>query len=376
MAIREQATREFPYDEYMAREGLPIHEALVGVDDVTALPRAPWGRTGGLGTFIQLRGTFESMRGVYVAEIPGRGALEPERHLYEEEIFVLQGRGTAQAWQGSGAKLTFEWGAGSVFAFPRNTWHRLYNTGSEPVLFMAVTTAPEVMNAVRDIDFVFNCDYAFGDLYAEGDNYFVASDRKTVEGRRQRHLLHTHIIPDALRAFVDDAEYKVSGGQLTGYRMGERFPHGHISEWPAGRYHKAHYHGPGAILLGLDGEGYVLAWDSALGPRPYASGHGDEVLKVNWRRHSIYSPPNAYFHQHFNSGAGPARHVAVYGAYLPLGQHEVYVYDQGDWRGSMSTREGGTLIEYADEDPQVRRDYEATLRQKGIACTMPAVEYR
>ena len=69
----------------------------------------------------------------------------------------------------------------------------------------------------------------------------------------------------------------MAGGQLTGYRMGDRFPHGHISAWPSGRYHKAHFHGPGAILLGLDGEGYVLVWPSELGPRPYQDGHEERA---------------------------------------------------------------------------------------------------
>jgi oxalate decarboxylase/phosphoglucose isomerase-like protein (cupin superfamily) len=378
MAVREPVTAKFTYDEYMAREGLPIHEAVVGVDDVTALPRAPWARTGGRGTFIQLRGTFESMRGIYIGEIPGGGALEPERHLYEKEIFILQGRGSAQVWQGDGPKLTFEWGEYSVFAIPRNAWHRLYNGGREPAIYMAVTTAPEVINALQDIDFVFNCNYEFADLYADGDQYFVPSnDRRTEKGGWYQQVnWYTHMIPDARRSLVDDAGHKVAGGQLTGYRMGDGFPMGHVSEWPAGRYHKAHYHGPGAILLGLDGEGYVLAWDSALGPRPYQSGHADQVLKVNWRKNSIYTPPNAFFHQHLNTGAGPARHIAVYGAHLPLGVHSLSDESGGGFRGYLSYREGGTLIEYEDEDPQVRKDFEAAIGAKGIECAMPPVQYR
>jgi quercetin dioxygenase-like cupin family protein len=374
MAVREPVGRTFAYDKYLEREGLPVHHAVVGVEDLTTLPRAPWGRTGGLGTFVQLQGTFQAMRGVYVGEIPGGAALEPERHLYEEEIFVLQGRGAAQAWQGNGPKLTFEWGEYSVFAFPRNTWHRLYNTGQEPVIYLGVTTAPEVINSVQDIDFVFNCDYDFMDLYQDGESYFTASDTKTIQGWYEQRIWHTNVIPDALHAAVDALEQKVSGGTLTGYRMGTTFPHGHISEWPAGRYHKAHYHEAGAVLLGLDGEGYVLAWDNALGPRPYQDGHGDQVHKVPWRRNSIYTPPNAYFHQHFNTGPGPARHVAVYGTKLPLAA--VPQYDEGSWNGHLSYREGGTLIEYEDEDPQIRRDLEAVLHQKGIELQMPPVQYR
>src|SRR5262249_1774652 len=145
MPLRPRLPNKFAYDAFMQREGLPVHEAVVGVEDVIALPRQPWARLGGSGTFIQLRGTFESQRGVDIVEIPGGGALEPEKHLYEKEMFVLQGRGVTQVWQGDGPKLTFEWNEGSVFAFPRNTTHRLFNAGQEPAILMAVTTAPEVI---------------------------------------------------------------------------------------------------------------------------------------------------------------------------------------------------------------------------------------
>jgi oxalate decarboxylase/phosphoglucose isomerase-like protein (cupin superfamily) len=369
MEVRERIGNKFPYDDYIASEGLPIHHAVVGVADVTQLPRQPWARTGALATFVQLTGTFQSERGIYIAEIPGGQALEPVKHIYEEEIFVLAGRGVSQVWQGDGEKLTFEWGEGSVFAIPRNVTYRLFNAGSDPVIFMGVTTAPQVINALDDLDVVFNSDFQFTDIYRDDDKYFVASDMRTTEGWYQENIWHTNFIPDARRTALEALEQKITGGLLTGYRMGKTFPHGHISQWPSGRYHKAHYHGPGAILLGLEGEGYVLAWDSKLGPHPYQDGHGDEVHKVNWGRNSIYSPPNAYFHQHFNTGAGPAKHIAVYGAQLPLGVHGM-VDEKMNWKGFLSVQEGGTLIEHRDEDPQIRRDFDATLREKGIESKM------
>ncbi len=371
---RQYYGRMFPYEEFLAGEGIPIYRAVVGVDDITALPRAPWPRTGGRGTFIELRGTFQAQRGIYVGEVPGGAALDPERHLYEEAIIILQGRGVAQVWRHETAKTTFEWGPGSVFAYPRCLWHRLFNGGSEPVLYLAITTAPAVMNAIDDLDLIFNVDFPFLALEREGERYFQPSDLKTVEGRNAGVIWHTNFIPDCTRVLVDAAEYKVAGGQLTGYRMGNRFPQGHISEWPAGRYHKAHYHEPGAVLLGLDGEGYVLAWDHRLGPHPYQDGYADQVAKVRWHRYSIYSPPDGYYHQHFNTGPGPARHIAVYGAPSPMTVHGLY--QDGTFIGTVSSREGGTLIEYEDEDPQIRQDYEAALRENGVPCTMPPMRSR
>jgi quercetin dioxygenase-like cupin family protein len=363
--VRPRNRVEFPYQEFLEGEGLPVVRADVGIDDVTQLPREEWARTRGRGTYLELTGTFEAERGIYVCEIPGAAELNAERHLYEEEVFVLKGRGATEVWSGPGEKQRFEWGEGSIFAFPRNAWHRLYNTTREPAILLGVTTAPAVLNRVDDPDFVFNCDYLFDDLTPD---YFHAPDERTVEGWYQQTIWHTNFIANARTAIVDPLKQKVAGGGLTGYRMGKRFPHGHISQWPPGRYHKAHYHGPGAILLGLDGEGYVLAWPSSLGPHPFEDGHADQVRRVNWGKHSIYSPPNAWFHQHFNSGPAPARHVAVYGPRLPLGVHGLE--EEEGWKGFKSIREGGTLIEYTDEDPHIRADFERTLASKGIRSEM------
>jgi quercetin dioxygenase-like cupin family protein len=369
--IRPRESNEFPYDAFVEREGIPRVREEIGFADVTKLPRADWARTGGKGTYLELTGTFQSERGIYVCEIPGGGELKPERHLYEKQLYILRGRGAAEVWQGAGKKLRFEWQEGSIFAIPRNSWHKLYNTGRDPVIFLAVTTAPRLMNTVDDLDFVFNCDYEFDGLYKDGENYFHAADHRTVEGWYNQTIWHTNFIPNAYTAMVNPQEQKVAGGDLTGYRMGNPFPHGHISQWPQGRYHKAHYHGPGAILLGLNGDGYVLAWPRELGAQPYQEGHGDQVVRVEWGRDSIYSPADGWFHQHFNSGAGPARHVAVYGMVLPLGVHDLD--EAAGWKGHKSFKEGGTLIEYEDEDPQIRADFERSLAEKGIVSEMPTL---
>ena len=106
-----------PYDVFMEAQDIPIHRAI-GVHKVQDLPLKPWKRLGGRGTGIQLLGT-ESLWGMYVVEVPGAGALNPERHIYEEIYYVVEGRGTTEVWQyGSSKKLTFEWSRGSLFAIP------------------------------------------------------------------------------------------------------------------------------------------------------------------------------------------------------------------------------------------------------------------
>ncbi|HEY7067995.1 MAG TPA: hypothetical protein VII06_41470 [Chloroflexota bacterium] len=72
---------------------------------------------------------------------------------------------------------------------------------------------------------------------------------------------------------------------------------------------------------------------------------------------------------YFNTGPGPTRHIAVYGTPRPMTVHGLEGVD--GFLGVISSREGGTMIEYADEDPQIRAGFEATLRANAIACTMP-----
>ena len=366
-------TNPFFYEEYMQGEGIPIVDAVAGVDDVTLLPRKPWARMGGAGTFIQMLGTFQAEAGIYVAEIPGGGALNPERHLYEEEIFILRGRGLTEVWQREGeSKVSFEWGEGSVFAVPQNAWHRLVNGSREPAIFLAVTTAPRLLNTVEDVDLVFNCDHQIRRGYAGQVDYFTAGEERVLEGTYD-NIWYTNFIPDARREILDAAEQKVAGGNLTVYRMGRNFPHGHISEWPVGMYHKAHRHGPGAILVGLLGKGYVMLWPKEAGIHPYQDGNEDQVVKVEWGPRSIYAPPDGWFHAHFNSGNEPARHIAVYAYRKPI--ELANEWEGEEHMGWYSVMQGGSLIEYQDEDPEIRRRFIETIGKDGIECQMPPVTF-
>ena len=384
-----KARSRFPYYRWMQNEGIPIHFDVAGISDITAVPRKPWARTGkGLGTFLELVGTYQAERGMFVCEIPPGESLDVQHHLYEQFTLILQGRGATEVWQKDGGpKRTFEWGNGSLFAPPKNCYYRMINAGREPVLYFGVTTAPRLFNsafpgtAMTDVpkdsahdpyDFIFNSDYAFRDAYDGGENYFSRTDNRVASGRYNATIWYTNFIPNVSEEFVENLEQKVAGGQLTGYRMAGGFPSGHISEWPVGRYHKAHYHGPGAVLVGLKGGGYVNLWPRELGIHPWQDGHDDEVVLVDWGPNSIYVPPDGWFHQHMSTGKVPARHVAVYGSSFPMSSQKHT--DEGGVYNPV--REGGVLIDYEDEDPQVRQYFIEANRREGVECDMPPVTYR
>ena len=39
----------------------------------------------------------------------------------------------------------------------------------------------------------------------------------------------------------------------------------------------------------------------------------------------------------------------------------------------IDVKRGGTLINYEDEDPHIRKHYEEEMKKKGVPCEMPAV---
>lgn len=361
-----------PYMQWQKSEGVPVIEGW-GVEDLRKMELKPWARMGGKGAFVHLYG-MEGVTGLYVAEIPPGGALEPERHFYEEVICVLTGHGATEVWQDGGPKHMFEWGPWSTFAPPMNAYHRLVNGGREPARFMAVTTAPLVMDVIHNTDFIFNCPYKFTDRYAGQQDYFKVGTKRYTTGLQ--HVWETNFIPDLNQFSVDEQELKGAGVKITQFELSGNSLIGHVSEWPAGRYHKAHYHGPGAVLLILESEGYVLIWPKEAGIQPYAARRESDVVDFKWGVGSIYCPPAGWFHQHFNTGKTKARQLAVrFGSRkFPVGYH-IAAKRQEDGV-YISIRNGGTLIEYEDEDAEIRRRYEERLRKNGVQSEMPPVRAR
>ena len=107
--------------------------------------------------------------------------------------------------------------------------------------------------------------------------------------------------------------------------------------------------------------------------RPYETGHSEDVIEVKWKAGSVYCPPGGWFHQHFNTGAQPARHLALrYGSRIhPIG---FKIADKRSEDGVyVDVKKGGTLLEYADEDPYIRKHYEDEMRKNGIPSQMPSI---
>ncbi len=362
------------YERWMGTEGIPVHSHIGGFTDVTAQERTFWPRTGGGGCFLETLGTYQAESGIYVADIPPQKAIEPQHHLFPEALIVMKGRGSIQMWQRpGGTEKTFEWGPGRIVFIPQNTWYRLFNGSAEPVVYLSINKAPAVFNVLYGSDAIFNCDHVFTDLFdIEKATDFYSRAEPVERGAKGRHQMQTNFIPDVTK-FFSESSIKGHNVQNGAFRMADRWG-GHISQWGSGSYQKSHSHGPGAILTAFSGPGYVLMWPHEAGIHPYQDGYGDQVMKVDWGMHSIYVPYDGAYHGHFNASGSPARFLAFYGAPSANVTRPI----AGEWQtpSMISTRKGGTLIDYEDEDPEIRRLFIETLTKNGVECTMPPVTPR
>jgi quercetin dioxygenase-like cupin family protein len=85
---------------------VPIVKAFF-IQNLNQVTLGPWERKGGKGAIINLEVTGDT-DDAYVCEISPGGKSSPERHVYEELVYVLDGRGATTIWQEGGARQTFE----------------------------------------------------------------------------------------------------------------------------------------------------------------------------------------------------------------------------------------------------------------------------
>lgn len=339
------------YRQWQEAQKIPIINGFF-VKDIKTVEVAPWEFKGGLGAFVNLEGTG-GINDAYVCEIPAGGRLKPQKHLYEEMVYVAKGHGATTVWQKEGKKHTFEWGPGSLFAMPLNAWYQHFNgSGSETARYFAVTNSCFMMNLFHNIDFIFGDDFAFTDRFdPHREDYF--SGKGTLYGR---FFMSTNFVADTHSVQLYDYRERGAGGTNIKFDLAGQTMAAHISEFPVGTYKKGHRHGPGAHVLILSGQGYSLLWPER-----------EERTRVNWKQGSVVVPPNQWFHQHFNSGAEPARYLA-----LRWGSWRYRFMRLTDSEGSTykSIKEGGAQIDYEDEDPKIHQEFESAVARVGATCGM------
>jgi oxalate decarboxylase/phosphoglucose isomerase-like protein (cupin superfamily) len=346
LAQKFATEKDTPYLRYVRGEGLDILDAHY-IANLRNIDLKPWARRGGRGVFLNHEASRTS-NDCYVCEIPPGGKLEPRRQMYEEMIYVLDGRGSTTVWKDAGKRVTFEWKEGSIFGIPLNCWHQHFNgLGAKASRFIAVTNAPPVINLYEDLDFIFNTPHDFKNRFSGEPDYFAP------QSKPKEWTLETNFIPDTLNLPLPTADVRGAGGGHIRFNLARASVPGHISQFPVGTYKKAHAHGPGAHVIILSGEGYTLDWPD----------ENEEPKRLDWQVGTMIVPRGGVFHQHFNTGRVPGRYLAF--------KHSGSARNsQGVLLCFISKRIGGDQLDYADESVEVREMFSEELAKNGVKPQM------
>ncbi|WP_433966491.1 hypothetical protein [Tunturiibacter gelidiferens] len=278
------------YAEWLKTEGIPVYREFA-ISDLRALELKPWGRVGGFGAHVNLIGG-EGVNTAYVCELPPGAATKPQRYLFEETLYFLDGEGESELWVPKGHKYSVQWKAGSVLGPPLNMWRRHINRGSKPARFVSVNNAPVAIDLFHNADFVFNNDYVFrdrfdtaGDFLKSGDDKLHMKNVKSAESSKGVYTFHGSFIEDARSIGVKRSSSRGKGNSRIELELSNNTMQTHISEFSTGTYKMAHRHGPGSHVLTLNGQGYTLFWKGS-------NRYSDAPLKrrVDWVDGSLTVP--------------------------------------------------------------------------------------
>ena len=343
------------YLDFIAAEGMPVVESF-GID-LLGVETKPWARMGPVnGSYVHTsgRGDFLNM---YVLDLPPARATDPQKHLYEEVIYVLDGRGSTTIEAADGSRHSFEWGPKSLFALPLNARYQHFNTsGQRAARLAAVTNLPMVLNAFHNSDFIFKNDFVFPERLGL-ENHFKG-DGTFLPTRPGRHMWETNFVPDLSNFKLMEWKERGAGGSNIMFVLANGTMHAHMSEMPVGTYKKGHRHGPDFHVFAVTGHGYSIYWYE--GDASYE--------RFDWQHGAVFAPADRMFHQHFNTSPEPARYLAVAfgGLRYPFAEDKKKTFLGMD----VSIKDGGRQVEYEDQDPRIHRMYEEELAKSGVSPRM------
>lgn len=368
--VRRYRQPMLEYDRYVEREGAAVIRATSVIAGRVTL--SPWCRLGGRGAFLGLFGT-EGALGLALLEVPASGALNAEKHLFEEMLLVLEGAGTAEFWQpGDSERVVFEWQPGSLFSVPPNACHRLVNATGQPALLLSANTAPALFNLLGDADAVFANPFVFRDRF--DDETGRAFDAIEPDPVSELALCRTGLVPDA-----QGCDLPLDNRPSPGYRRLQLAMCGPslecaLGEHRPGRYGRAQRHDSAMASVCLRGSGYSYLWPERLGPTPWRDGLGSEVLRVEQHRGVVTaSGPGGgrWYHQQFTTSSEPLRHLTWTMPQRPMVSPGVETRDEA----FADHADGGGMIGYWQEDVRLGAEYAEVLAERGLPNRMKPADY-
>src|ERR1700736_6434838 len=343
-----------PYGAWAAQEGVPIVEDF-GVD-LIKVPTAPWPRFGVEGAIVNLKGRGDFVS-IFVLDLAPGAKTAPQKHLFEEVVYVLEGFGSTTVESSDGGTHSFEWGPKSLFALPLNARYQHFNTsGRERARLASTNNLAMMLNLFHNEAFVFDNAYEFPER--QGAQKSFSGEGEFIPVRPGRNMWETNFVPDLAGFELKTWEQRGAGGSNMMFILAEGTMHAHTSQMPVGTYKKAHRHGPDFHVFAVTGHGFSLLW--------YIT--QKDFVRIDWEHGWVFAPPDRMFHQHFNTASEPARSLAVALGSLryPFTADKRRVFTGMD----VSVKDGGCQIEYEHQDPRIHEIYLAELAKNRVNSGM------
>jgi mannose-6-phosphate isomerase-like protein (cupin superfamily) len=345
------------YQDFIKQEGVPMYEGSA-LENLSTLQLGEWERRGGKAAYTRL-GDQET-NSLQIVEIPPKGELRPEHHMYDAIMYVMKGRGATSIWQEGEPKRTIEWEEGALLAIPLNAWHQEFNASSdEPCRFLFGTNMAHIINHFHNMDFVFNSPYVFKDRYSAGMNNFFSEEGTHWNVR----TWETNFIPDIRNFTLDSYPERGNRTSIMRFSMASTSLGMHVMGASEGTYVTAHRHGAGAHVIVIGGQGYELL---------FMPGEEKNRTIVPANPYAVVAPKHNEFHQHFNSGKGEYRMLAFRGMGLRYGTGRKF--DPAYTAQSKDPHQIHFKIRYDQEDPAIREEYHQELEKNGVSLRLEPVD--
>ena len=346
------------YQDWLKAEGLRVVEGLA--IDCTDVETAEWPRAGTRAAALHLQGRGDYCN-MFLYELRGGQSTNPQRHLYEEVVYVVKGWGSTQITFPDGTRHNFEWGERSLFAIPLNAEYRHFNgSGTERAILVSTTNLPMMLNLFHNERFIFGNTFTFDERI--GKKEYFAGEGVLNLVRQGNNNWETNFVPDLERIELPDFSDRGAGGGCLIFLLADSSMHAHVSEMPASTYKKAHRHAAGYHVMCVGGSGYSLMWYEG----------EQDFVRIDWKHGIVFPPADQQFHQHFTTSAKPARYLATgFGSLrypFTLARRKEVLGEKIAL--ATSTKEGGDQIEYADQDPRIHAMWLKEIAKYGLTSKM------
>jgi oxalate decarboxylase/phosphoglucose isomerase-like protein (cupin superfamily) len=346
------------YERWMSSQDIPIHRGHY-IAKPGELELSWWADRQCNAAFIQLDG-MQGVSEARITEIGPAASIAPVKMIISEIVYVLEGQGLATVWSGDGPKKTFEFQKHSLFCLPRHCWNQLSNArGDKPVRLLQYNYLPPTMACFPEPDLIFNNSYDQPDLIYGEDFYAEATMVKHGSDPRKGAGVswQANFIPD-MSAWDKLVPYygRGAGGSVVRILFPRAEMNCHMAVFDPQTYKKGHRHGPGRVIVIPKGEGYSILIPGD--PAKWVPMDDAERVVCRWEEGTIFVPPENWYHQHFNTGTGEARYLAL-----------------GPQRAQFQGTSYSHQIEYPAEEPWIRDLFKTEIGKKGMDSLMPQEAY-